>query len=428
MTSSQRNHPAARGRRTTLTAAALTATTLIAACGGTGTPDSADTETTYPPVSAFPDEAATGWDDGWAISLTADGGAVIAGGFTGNATFGGTELRSAGGIDLYVAKLDADGNWQWATSAGGPADDEAYGVTVTSTGEIAVAGYVQDTATFGADTVTSRGGSDLVVAELDADGNWQWAISAGGADYDRARNITSDTSGNLYVTGWYWQNAEIGPEGTTLTSAGYGDTYVAKLDTDGNWQWATSGGGAFYDRGLGLDTTDDRILLTGFFYGDAMFGPNQLRSAGDGDIYVAELDANGNWQWAVRAGSFDYDEAYAAKYTPDGAIAVYGSIGGATAEFGSLTATSAGSDDIFAAKLDATGNWQWVLRAGGPNRDEGYAMTVDAEGDLLVTGTFRDQVRFGDIDVVAGSGSAIFTARVSPDGVWRWVGTAGSGN
>ena len=77
--------------------------------------------------------------------------------------------------------------------------------------------------------------------------DWQWATQAGGISSDSGYGIAIDNSGNSYVTGMFHETASFGS--TTLTSSGGGDIYVARLDADGNWEWATRAGGSSDDMG-----------------------------------------------------------------------------------------------------------------------------------------------------------------------------------
>jgi len=93
------------------------------------------------------------------------------------------------------------GNWQWATRAGGTDWDAGYGITIDNAGNCYVTGYFEGTATFGFYSLTSSGENDIFVAKLDAIGNWLWAARAGGNHWDRGKAISIDEAGNSYVIG-----------------------------------------------------------------------------------------------------------------------------------------------------------------------------------------------------------------------------------
>jgi len=210
---------------------------------------------------------------------------------------------------------------------------------------------------------------------------WQWAKQAGGISGDWGRDISVDANGNSYVTGCFKETATFGA--FTLTSSGGYDVFVAKLDADGNWQWAKQAGGSGNNYGYGISVdANGNSYVTGRFEGTATFGADTLTSSGFLDVFVAKLDADGNWQWAKQAGGSNNDMGYSISVDANGNSYVTGIFQG-TATFGAFTLTSSGSYiyDVFVAKLDTGGNWQWVKQAGGGSNDYGYSISGDANGN-----------------------------------------------
>jgi len=102
---------------------------------------------------------------------------------------------------------------------------------VHNSGNPYITGTFDDSTTFGATTLTSQGGRDVYVAKLDTNGNWLWAISAGGADWDEGYAIAVDSNGYIYTTGYFDVSATFGT--TTLISEGNYDVFIAKLSHEG---------------------------------------------------------------------------------------------------------------------------------------------------------------------------------------------------
>ncbi len=179
--------------------------------------------------------------------------------------------------------------WQLATQAGGTGYDYGNGIALDYAENSYVTGYFFGAAIFGSCSLTSSGGSDIFVAKMDADGTWQWAAQAGGNDYDHGEAITIDDAGNCYVTGYFEGTATFGSY--SLTSSGSYDIFVAKMDASGNWLWVNQAGGVSKDEGYGI-TIDDaaNTYVTGYFYGTATFGLYSLTSSGSADIFVAKLN------------------------------------------------------------------------------------------------------------------------------------------
>jgi hypothetical protein len=107
-------------------------------------------------------------------------------------------------------------DWLWVTG-NNPGVSNGYSIARDSLDNIYVTGEFQGTATFGSSTITSLGSWDIFVAKLDRDGNWLWASRAGGTDVEWGEGIAVDNSGNVYIIGSFYATAVFGT--TSLTSA-----------------------------------------------------------------------------------------------------------------------------------------------------------------------------------------------------------------
>ena len=168
-----------------------------------------------PGVSWAAKAGGTGYDIGYGISALPDGSSIVTGYFEGNAVFGGTTLTSAGGSDVFTAKMNADGTWAWAAKAGGTGSDVGYGVSALPDGSSIVTGRFHGTATFGSTTLTSTGDFEVFTAKMNADGTWAWATSAGGTGSDAGYGVSALPDGSSIVTGYFSDTATFGS--TTLT-------------------------------------------------------------------------------------------------------------------------------------------------------------------------------------------------------------------
>jgi len=368
----------------------------------------------------------SGDDQGWSIATDSEGNSYVTGSFSGTAAFGDTNLTSSGSTDIFVAKLDSDGNWLWAKQAGGTNYDCGFSIATDSSGNSYVTGYFAGTATFGDTELTSSGNNDIFVAKLDSGGNWLWVKQAGGTDYDYGNSITIDSSGNSYVTGYFRGIASFGNTNLTNTSNHYYDIFIAKLDSNGNWLWAKQAGGTSSDYGYSIATDSaGNSYVTGSFTTAATFGNTNLTSSGGIDIFVAKLDSSGNWLWTKNAGGIDTDNGNSITIDSSGNCFVTGYFGG-TADFGTTNLTSSGGSDIFVAKLDSSGNWKWVKKAGGSNWDRGNSITIDSSGNIYVTGDyFSATATFGNTNLTGSGGTDIFVAKLDSSGNWLYAQKAG---
>ena len=341
------------------------------------------------------------YDLGLGISVDANGNSYVTGYFKETATFGADTLTSFGQTDVFVAKFDTDGDWEWAKQAGGSSYDNGYSISVDANGNSYVAGRSREPAS---------GYDDVFVAKFDADGNLQWIKRTGGSGANSGSGISVDANGNSYVTGYFKETVTFGAD--TLTSiSGSNDVFVAKIDTDGNWQWAKQAGGSDSDYGSGISVdANGNPYVTGRFKATATFGAFTLTSSGDFDVFVARIDTDGNWQWAKQAGGWgsDFGKSISAA---NGNSYVTGYFS-ETVTFGADTLTSSGSMDVFVAELDKHGNWQWAKQAGGSDSDYGNSISV-ANGNSYVTGQFKETATFG-ADTLTSSGIIdVFVAKIT---------------
>ena len=235
-------------------------------------------------------------DFGTGVVALPDGGMVVTGVFQGTAVLGRHVLTGQGETDVYVARITHDGRWQWATAATGRGFVWIHGVTRHPDGGAVVTGQFAGEVTFGDTMLASSGSDDVYVARIDAAGTWVWATSAGGSGSDVATAVTATHDGHAVVTGWFSENASFGD--TSLSSAGRIDAFVARIDGEGRWLWAIQGTGAFTVRGNAIDAMPDgSVVIAGTFVGTATFGANVLERSGSANSFVARVSAGGAWLW-----------------------------------------------------------------------------------------------------------------------------------
>ncbi len=384
----------------------------------------------------------TGYDEGKNIVVDLNGNIYTTGLFSGTVDFdpgpGTFNMTSTGfyGGDIFVSKLDSNGDFVWANSMGGVnGGADVYSIVVDSSSNVLITGYFIGTVDFDPDmvgtyNVTSAGVYDIFISKLDSNGDFVWARSMGGTNNDMSRGITVDSNNNIYTTGDFQDTADFDPGvgNFNLISAGGSDIFVSKLDSNGEFVWAKSmGGGAGFD--VGRDIAVDligNVYTTGDFYGAADFdsgvGTFSLISAGSSDIFVSKLDGNGDFVWAKSMSGMDDGEGSGIALDSSNNIYVTGSFK-ATVDFdpgaGTFNLTSAGLWDIFVSKLDGNGDFIWAKSIGGTDSDGIYGVAVDSIGDVYTTGYFISTVDFdpgvGTFNLISAGGSDIFIFKLRVD-------------
>lgn len=254
------------------------------------------------------------------IAVDGDGNSYVTGYFQDTMTFGDgeaneTTLTSAGSIDLFVVKYDANGMLVWAKRAGGSDEDYGGSIAVDGAGNSYVTGQFLASATFGpgeANEITLSGtGLEIFIAKYDPMGALIWAKRAGGPSGDHGRSITVDGAGNSFVTGSFQESVTFGPgEASPITLPGSTlghDVFVAKYNSSGIpvWAKATSNGLEHHGRGIALDRAGN-IHVTGTVLISAIFGPGEANettlSGNNYLIFVAKYNgSNGALIWAKGA-------------------------------------------------------------------------------------------------------------------------------
>jgi hypothetical protein len=387
-------------------------------------------------------------EQGLSIAVDASGNVYTTGNFEGTADFNPdpavtNTLTSAGNDDIFISKLDAAGNFVWAKRLGGTADDVGASIAADASGNVYTTGYFAGTGDFDPDpavtnTLTSAGAFDIFISKLDAAGNFIWARRMGGtaAAGDFGGAVAVDAVGNVYTTGAFNGTADFNPDPAvtnTLSTAGSSDIYISKLDAAGNYVWARrmggSGSSADFGESIALDASGN-VYTTGRFSGTSDFNPdpavtNSLTSAGIDDIFISKLDAAGNYVWAKQMGGISQDYGSSIAIDAFGNSYTTGVFNG-TADFNSDPAAtnnliSAGGEDIFISKLDASGNLVWAKQLGGTSNDLGFGLAIDASGNVVTTGEFRATSDFNPDAATANNltsagGSDIFVVKLNQPG------------
>ncbi len=359
------------------------------------------------------------------VSALPDGSSIITGYFDGTATFGTTPpLISTGLRDTFTAKVNADGSYAWAVRGGGTGNDNSYGVSALPDGSSIITGFFNGTATFGTTPpLISTEFRDTFTAKVNADGSYAWAIRGGGTGDDSATGVSALADGSSIITGDFAGTATFGTTPPLISTSYLWDTFTAKVNADGSYAWAIRGGGTSFDSAYGVSAlADGSSIITGFFDGTTTFGTTPpLISTGLYDAFTAKVNADGSYAWAISGGGTGYDIARGVSVLPDGSSIITGSFAG-TVTFGATTLISAGSDDAFTAKVNADGSYAWAIKAGGTGFDIATGVSALADGSSIITGYFIGTATFGATPPLTSDESAnSFTAKVNADGSYAWA-------
>jgi hypothetical protein len=318
------------------------------------------------------------------VAVDASDNAYLVGTVLGSIDLGGGPLASAGDGDAFLAKLDSRGNHLFSLRFGNTGIDHATAVAVDPSGDVLVVGFFSGTVDFSGLALTSAGGLDMFVAKLAPDGQFLWARSYGDLFDQLAVSVAADRSGHVLVTGCMAGVVDFGagPEAST----GDLDAFVLALDPAGNRLWSKVTGGVGSDCANRVVTDpDDNVFIGGSLSTLVDFGAGPLLGSGASDIFLAKLDPGGQALWAQSFGDAADQTVGAVAAGPDGSVFLTGMFQGSL-QIGSQKLTSSEHYDAFVARMSPDGQPLWSRKLPGEGDQRQYGATVDSRGNVVVSG------------------------------------------
>jgi len=374
-------------------------------------------------------------DRGMSVCTDALGNVYITGLFQGTVDMDPgapiANLISGGNNDIFVAKYSPAGVYIWSFRIGSTLPDQGNSIHVDANGGILLTGFISGAADFDpsatVNTQTPVGLQDAFVAKYD--GNFlpanvaftKFAFKLGSTNFDNGNSISSDASGNVYVSGFYSAEVDFDPAAptTTLNTVGFDDIFLAKYDAAGAYQWAFNVGSTSPDVAYGISNDGSgNVYMTGFFRGLADFDPSASTytlgsTTGSEDIFVAKYNPAGALQWAFNIGGTATDAGNSIHANSFGDVYVTGTFQGSCdfdPAIGVTTLTAVGNEDVFVAKFNTNGNFGWAFSAGSSNVDAAYSVKGDASGNVYVAGSF-----LGTVDLDPSPATATISAQALTD-------------
>lgn len=331
---------------------------------------------------------------------------------------------STTGYAAFLLKLDAGGNFIWAKEL----VETDYGnsganVAATPTGDVYVSGKFRGTGDFdpgpGVFTLTSTGtAEDLFISKYDVNGNFIWVKQISGFSGKACYSMSLDLLENIYITGTFYGTCDFDPGAAVFNltanntnGSGSSDTYILKLDINGNFIFAKQVSADYDDVGWGI-TVDQTgaIFVTGQFSGIGDFDPGpgtfMLNAGSYSDGYVLKLNNAGNLQWAKQFESVGIPSSSSRGFSI--ALDNFGNVY-TTGDFnGGVDFDPAGAtyilntptlEDTYISKLSPAGNFIFAMQLAGNNFTQSASLFIDIQRNITITGGY-----FGtaDFDPTAG--------------------------
>jgi hypothetical protein len=334
------------------------------------------------------DQSTSGWvktfggnkdDYANAVKQTADGGYIFAG------------LTSSGAeeANVYLVKVDADGNEQWSKSIGSTYAEQAQSMQLTADGGYIVAGWIS--------VPEPDWHTDVFLLKTDAMGNELWTKTFGGNYNDEAESIQLTDDGGYIITGE-----------TKTEDKRFFSMYLIKTDADGNEIWSRT-----YSNSEDSRDTASSVQLTADT-GYIIAGYTDIMGLEGGNIYVIKTDGKGKELWSRKFGGDDDSQSTSMQCTSDGGYIITGwrdNNGGL------------GTSEIILLKIDTDGNEIWYRAY-----DEIYGWAADVQqtpdgGYIIAAVLYSGEIGGSDTSAIDANACLIKT---DSKGNMLWIRKLGS--
>lgn len=348
----------------------------------------------------------------------------------GTTNIGNIPLTSHGQGDVFIAKYNSNRELIWIRYGGSIYYDYIYGLEIDMSGNVIVSGIFSKSignfsasAYFGSTVLMPYGRADLFIIKYNAGGDLIRAKSFGSSEDDQLNGMSSDASGNLYITGGFKNNIFFDNINLINSNSSY-QNFIVKFNSDVNAVWGKNSVGI--TSCIGTDVVSDEAgntVTTGFFSGSISFDNVTLTSHGSNDIILIKHDPSGKLVWAKSYGGNELDYGLKVDMDSEKNIVLTGSYE-LTLDFGnSVSIVSRGGADIFISRFDSNGVIRWAKEGGGPDiggftSDESPSdIIADSEGNSFLTGYFVSRIIFENdtLSTVSG-GSDVYIIKYDKEG------------
>jgi hypothetical protein len=406
-----------------------------------------------------------GYDGGNAVATDSSGNVFVTGNYGAavvvyNSAGSGTKvIQYVGGYDCFLAKYSPDGkSVLWGVRIAGTLTGIENGTAVATdpSGNVFVTGYYGSNLTLynsgetANKTLTLTGTASCFLAKYSADGTsvmWAARITAA-ASTAQGYGVATDSSGNVYVTGYYtgactlYNSGETQSKTLTVTGA---DVFLAKYSADGSSvMWAariTTVTSSSIPQALATDPSGN-VFVAGYYgaaltlYNSGATSSKALAFTGGNDCFLAKYSSDGSSvMWAARIAGTTTSQDFINGVATDssGNVFVTGNYGAALTLYNSgatqtVTLPSTGTNDCFLAKYSSDGSLVlWAAQIASTGADKGNAVATDSSGNVFVTGYYCAALTLYNTGGGIGASLAFvgtqncFLAKYSSNGAVIWA-------
>jgi hypothetical protein len=315
---------------------------------------------------------------------TPDGGVIVVGYTQSN---DGDIIKTHDLYDVWVTKLDANGNVVWNKTYGGSDNDYGYSIIKTNDNNYVIAGY---SASADFDVPKNEGMHDFYILKINENGDIIWSKSYGFPSHDHAHKIIQMSDGGFFVAGFADYAGLIGQSGNgeghqmnKNVRHGVGEFFGIRLDANGDFLWFRFYGGTKNDRVNDIvETNGGGVMMVGFSESNDF---DVSGNKGSYDYWVVNIAADGHLHWKKTYGGPDIDQAFGVIKTDFNSYLI---VGQSNSVSGDITKPK-GNSDIWVIHIDQHGKLIWEKSFGGSQFETANSIKKTGFNKFVVIGNSR---------------------------------------
>ena len=354
-----------------------------------------------------------------AVVGCSDGGIVVGGSFSKDIDLeNGITVTKQGYDDGLIIKYSNDGNCEWAKVVGGSSFDEVTSIAETTDGGIIAGGqFLSQSINLGSGIIieSSTRTRNIMVIKYNANGECEWAKTAGGNGHNYITSVTGTSDDGTVVVGYFTSDSINLENEITLTNKGVSDGFVIKYNSEGNIEWAKAIGGSSNDQIFSVtETTDGGIITGGISVSreiEVESGTTINNSYGGTSGIIIKYNSTGKYEWSkiLAGGNFTQTEIKSSTKTSDGGVIIGGVFNSSILEcengivIGNYN-NSNDYSDMMLIKYSENGETEWAKAIGGENNDTLKSIQETSDGEVILGGSLSSSIKLDNQEKIDNKG------------------------
>ncbi|TNE44112.1 MAG: hypothetical protein EP343_30640 [Deltaproteobacteria bacterium] len=350
------------------------------------------------------------------LAVDDQGDVYVYGSFMGQASFGSTTLSTApASFEIYLSKFSSDGTLLWVKKSQGKGFKEPNTIGLDPSGNVVITGHFYESIQWGSTTLDAKKGGGFVT-KFSPSGTVQWSVQLGDSRA-QMKALRTDAKGQIYVAGIFSGPASFGS--LSFTGSASLDVFVVRLDAQGDAKWLVTGGGSSIDipNDFCVSPQGD-VYLLGQIFDTSVWGNTTLTTQQD-DLFVVKWNAAGAIQWVVQSTGQGSTIPHALRWTPKGQLFLSTELEGKKT-FGSFSIPSALHGTMTTILLDTSGKVIQSDYSQGSSHIHPTSVAFDSKGRIYVGGEFSGTFKIGNQTLTAGSKFHAYITRLSSQNKYDW--------